>query len=373
MMPLDSEKKQEISEQIAAATKVAIRGGETKTALSQKHMAQADFILDVTEFRGVVEYEPSEYTITALAGTSLSSLQQTLHQQGQYLPFDPMWVEKGATVGGTVASGVSGPGRLRYGGLRDFILGIRFWDGRGQDVRGGGKVVKNSAGFDLPKLFVGSCGRLGLLYEVTLKVFPQAPAIRTITCDVEGHSDLRHCLENLTLRPFELDALEYLPEMADSGAGRLYVRLAGEEQAFDAHQKKIASLLGRSLRICEPSEATSLWDEIREARNLTADELLIKVPTTLGSLAELLPWCVEQELKYRVSVAGQQLWLVWPLEQSLSQLDDCLSKLNLSALVVQGNLGRVDLDSLPALGAVRGKKLWAHIKRTMDPDHKFGD
>ena len=141
MMLLDQAKKQEISEKILAASKVAIRAGGTKNALTRRNGAEADFVLDMAEFQGVVEYEPSEYTITALAGTSLASLQQTLRQQGQYLPFDPMWIEQGATVGGTVASGVSGPGRLRYGGLRDFILGIRFWDGAGQDIRGGGKVV----------------------------------------------------------------------------------------------------------------------------------------------------------------------------------------------------------------------------------------
>ena len=373
MMPLESNKKQEISEKIAAATKVAVRGGGTKTALSHNKLTPADFVLDISEFQGVVEYEPSEYTITALAGTTLSSLQQTLHQQGQYLPFDPMWVEQGATVGGTVASGVSGPGRLRYGGLRDFILGIRFWDGQGQNVHGGGKVVKNSAGFDLPKLFVGSCGRLGILYEVTLKVFPQSPATRTIACDVEGDSDLRQCLEHLTRRSFELDALEFLPESVATGTGQLYVRMAGEEQAFDAHQEKIVSLLKRSVRSCEPREATSLWNGIRETRDLAADELLIKIPTTLGSLTELLPWCAERELKYRVSVAGQQLWLVWPVDRSIAELDGYLSRMNLSALVVHGDLSRADHESLPALGVVRGEKLWAHIKRTMDPDHKFGD
>ena len=81
--------------------------------------------------------------------------------------------------------GLSGPRRWRFGGLRDFILGIRFVDGRGRLVRGGGKVVKNAAGFDLPKLFVGSLGRLGILTEVTFKVFPEPPAFATlrVPCD----------------------------------------------------------------------------------------------------------------------------------------------------------------------------------------------
>ena len=88
-----------------------------------------------------------------------------------------MWVDAGATLGGTVAAGVSGPGRFRFGGVRDFILGVRFVDGQGRLLRMGGKVVKNCAGFDLPKFFVGSLGRFGVLAEVTFKVFP-APASR---------------------------------------------------------------------------------------------------------------------------------------------------------------------------------------------------
>ena len=83
-------------------------------------------------------------------------------------------VEAGATLGGTVAAGLSGPGRFRFGGLRDFILGVRFVDGAGRLLRMGGKVVKNAAGFDLPKFFVGSLGRFGVLAEITFKVFPRA-------------------------------------------------------------------------------------------------------------------------------------------------------------------------------------------------------
>src|SRR4029079_6930035 len=100
-------------------------------------------------------------------------------QRGQYLPFDPKCVEAGATLGGTVASGLSGPGRFRFGGLRDFILGVRFVDGAGRLLRMGGKVVKNAAGFDLPKFFVGSLGRFGVLAEMTFKVFPRPQSART--------------------------------------------------------------------------------------------------------------------------------------------------------------------------------------------------
>src|SRR5436190_11409249 len=112
---------------------------------------------------GMMEYDPAEFTFTALAGTPLAVVQKELAGNGQYLPFDPPLAAQGATLGGTVAAGLSGPGRLRYGGVRDFIVGVQWVDGSGTVIRGGGKVVKNAAGFDFPKLFTGSLGRLGIL------------------------------------------------------------------------------------------------------------------------------------------------------------------------------------------------------------------
>ena len=97
-----------------------------------------------------------------------------------------MWLEAGATLGGTVAAGVSGPGRFRFGGVRDFILGVAFSGWAGRLLRMGGKVVKNCAGFDLPKFFVGSLGRFGVLAEVTFKVFPTPASRLTLKLPTSG-------------------------------------------------------------------------------------------------------------------------------------------------------------------------------------------
>ena len=149
-------------------------GGGTKPALSR--LPEGVVRLDLRGLSGMVEYEPGMNShSTALAGTPLSVIKAELAKHGQYLPFDPPLAAEGATLGGTVAAGLSGPGRLRYGGVRDFIVGVQWVDGSGELIRGGGKVVKNAAGFDFPKLFTGSMGRLGVLVEMTFKVFP-APA-----------------------------------------------------------------------------------------------------------------------------------------------------------------------------------------------------
>ena len=162
----------------ATRAHVLPRGNGTKTALS----AAPDGVtpLDLSGLSGVIEYQPGEFTFTALAGTRVTEIAAVLAEHGQYLPFDPLLAEAGATLGGTVAAGANGPGRYHYGGLRDFILGVRYVDGEGQIVYAGGKVVKNAAGFDIPKLMVGSLGQFGALVEMTFKVFPKPEANATL-------------------------------------------------------------------------------------------------------------------------------------------------------------------------------------------------
>jgi len=151
----------EVQKAVAGSTRVVARGSGTKRGLGA--LEGDATVLDLSRLSGVLEYEPGEFTFTALAGTPVAVVNRLLAEHGEYLPFDPLLAEGGATLGGTVAAGLSGSGRYRFGGVRDFILGVRFVDGTGALVRGGGKVVKNAAGFDLPKLMVGSLGQYGAL------------------------------------------------------------------------------------------------------------------------------------------------------------------------------------------------------------------
>src|SRR6188474_3320713 len=182
-MSLAPQTPAELADAIRATPRVLAVGARTKQRLSA--IDDGVTLLSTRALSGIVEYEPSEFTFTALAGTPVREIAAALAERGQYLPFDPLLVEAGATLGGTVAAGLSGPGRFRFGGLRDFILGVRFVDGLGRLLRMGGKVVKNAAGFDLPKFFVGSLGRFGVLTELTFKVFPRPAASRTLRLTVE--------------------------------------------------------------------------------------------------------------------------------------------------------------------------------------------
>ena len=145
------------------------QGAGTKAPLC--HVEGETRLINLSGIAGIIDYDPSEYVFTARAGSTLKEINTALRQNGQYLPFDPPLVEAGSTLGGTVAAGLSGPGRIRYGGLRDFIIGAKFVNGEGKILKGGGKVVKNAAGFDFPKFLAGSLGRLAIFLEISFKVF----------------------------------------------------------------------------------------------------------------------------------------------------------------------------------------------------------
>lgn len=220
-----------IRDALLSSPKVRPVGGRTKHALSG--LSDGVAALDLSGYRGITEYDPGEFTFTARAGTPLSEIAEALAKNGQYLPFDPPLVQAGATLGGAIASGLNGPGRLRYGGARDFILGAVFLTGDGRLVHGGGKVVKNAAGFDFPKLLVGSCGRLGVILEATFKVFPTPQATLTAAADAGSLESALALAGRLGRLPADLDALEILP------TGRVFIRLAGDAGTLEARLERL--------------------------------------------------------------------------------------------------------------------------------------
>lgn len=231
---------EELRDAVLSAPRVLCVGAETKPRLS----AVEGLRISTRGLRGITEYEPGEFTFTALAGTPVREIIDALSTQGQYLPFDPMLVDAGSTIGGVVASGLGGPGSFRYGGVRDFILGVRFVDGLGRLLRLGGKVVKNAAGFDVPKFLVGSLGRFGAIGEVTFKVFPKPGSILTLTKPFQPGEPAR-----ISRGRFEIDALDAPP-----GGETLLVRLAGPGRAIEALAREIRGEIVDG----------GIWDQIRE-------------------------------------------------------------------------------------------------------------
>lgn len=277
--------EREVVDAVRSAPRVLAVGAGTKPRLTA--VAGECVRISTARLTGIVEYEPSEFTFTARAGTPLREIVAVLGAQGQYLPFDPMLAEAGATLGGTVAAGLSGPGRWRFGGLRDFILGVRFVDGEGRLLRMGGKVVKNAAGFDLPKFFVGSAGRFGLLAEVSFKVFPRPAALRTLRLEAKDDADKARLLTAGAATRWELDALD---AAVDEGA--VYARLGGPPAALDL---LAAEVLGRFPgRVLAEDEAAARWRSVGEFAWAHADGRLAKVALTPLQTPEFCAWVKAQ-------------------------------------------------------------------------------
>ena len=163
------------------------------------------FVVDMRQLIGITSYNPAECVLTALAGTPVAEIDAALAAHQQYLPFDPTHMRAGGTIGGTVASGLSGSGRYRYGGVRDFIIGARVVDGRGRLIASGGQVVKNAAGFLTHHALVGSAGRLGAIGEVTFKVFPRPEARATLRAGCASVDDAFAAHERLRAAAMDLE------------------------------------------------------------------------------------------------------------------------------------------------------------------------
>ena len=157
----------------AAADKqsLRIRGGGSKDWYGQRLEGE---ILDTRGYSGIVDYEPTELVITARCGTPLAEIEAVLAERNQMLAFEPPHFGEEATLGGAIAAGLAGPRRATSGGVRDFVLGAKLLDGKGDVLTFGGQVMKNVAGYDVSRLLAGSLGTLGMLLEVSVKVLPLA-------------------------------------------------------------------------------------------------------------------------------------------------------------------------------------------------------
>ena len=204
--------------------------------------------LDVTPYRGIVEYEPKELVLTARAGTPLAEIEKTLAENGQMLPFEPPHFGPGATLGGCVAAGLSGPRRAYQGAVRDFVLGVRMLDGRGDDLKFGGQVMKNVAGYDVSRLMAGAMGTLGVLLETSLKVLPRP--VKEVTLRFE--MDEAQAIETMNRwagKPLPLSATCYRQNV-------LTVRLSGAASAVNAAMVKLGGEVNE--------HGADFWNNLRE-------------------------------------------------------------------------------------------------------------
>lgn len=338
------------TEQIRAAGghhgALALRGGGSKDFLGRGVIGE---VLDTRGYSGVVSYEPTELVITARAGTPLAELEATVAGAGQMLAFEPPHFGSGSTLGGAVAAGLSGPRRLAAGPLRDYVLGVQMLDGRGQVMSFGGQVMKNVAGYDLPRLMAGSLGTLGLILEVSLKVLPRPVAEGSLRFELDEAAALR-TVNQWGGQPLPITATAW-------EAGVLHVRLSGAAAAVAAARQGLGG------EAVDEIAAEAYWERLREHtapffRNpgpLWRLALPSTAPPILGLGPQLVEW------------GGGQRWLV--SEAPAEEIRRQVAGHGGHATLFRGGdrQGAVFTPLSPAL-----LKLHQRLKQAFDPAGIFG-
>jgi glycolate oxidase FAD binding subunit len=274
----------------AAAEGIAVIpwGGGTAIAVGEPS-GRPSLVLALRRLDRLVEHEPGDLTATAGAGLTLGALQAALRERGQWLSLDPPDAER-ATVGGLVAADASGPRRHLYGTVRDLLIGLTVVTGEGVAVRGGGKVVKNVAGYDVPKLFVGSYGTLGIVVEATFKLRPLPDSERLIAVKLDRLKDGGAAVRALLASDLLPCAVELLDGVAAAGLGieapaALVVGFDGLPEQVDWQAAELASLVGplggRDATVLPPAMWARLPTLAREAFGAPAALMTFSVLPTL--------------------------------------------------------------------------------------------
>lgn len=232
----------------ASGKPLAIRGGGTKAFLGLPMTHGNE--LDMSQYSGVIHYEPTELVLTARAGTTLREIDALLAEQNQMLAFEPPRFGDEATLGGCVAAGLSGPRRMAAGSVRDYVLGVRVLDAHGRVLRFGGEVMKNVAGYDVSRLMAGSLGTLGVILDVSVKVLPR-PAVERTLCFALDETAAIERMASWAAQPLPISATAWT-------AGQLTVRLSGAESAVSS----ACARLGGDDVCAQPAQAW--WASLRE-------------------------------------------------------------------------------------------------------------
>lgn len=293
-----------------AARSFEIVAGGTRRGVGRP--AAGDEVLDVSRLCGIVSHEPEELILTVRPGTPLAEIDALLSAKGQRLGFEPadwpamLGTAGTATIGGAVSCDASGPAALRFGRARDHLLGIRAVNGFGEAFKAGGKVVKNVTGFDIPKLFCGAMGTLGVLTELTFRVFPKdtrAACFAVCGIDVASAYEL---LRRVWSSPIDATALRYAPDGATHGSALIRFEGALEEKtamlrAFAAPRELLA---GDGIAPL-PDDGRDLWRVSLPPANAAPFG-----PHLLGDWAGALLWASGEDVRERAERLGGTATLI---------------------------------------------------------------
>ena len=334
--------QQQVKQAAQDGRSLDLRGGGSKTFLGR---SASGTVLDIGGHCGIVEYDPRELVITARAGTPLAEVETALDEAGQMLAFEPPHFGPAATLGGTIACGLSGPRRPYAGSARDFTLGCRMINGNGELLRFGGQVMKNVAGYDLSRLMVGAYGTLGVLLEVSLKVLPRPAASITLAYECDAAAAIRK-MSGLLAQPCPVDAACFHGELC-------HLRLSGSEQSV----KHARAHLGGE----EIPDGRAFWQALNEH-----ELALFAAPSLYRVMVKPATSPLEIKGKWLLDWGGAQRWLA--SNQPLSEIREQVAKVGGHVTLFRGGDRNGAVFPLPDAALL---SLQQRLKRSLDPHGIF--
>jgi len=354
----------------AAGLAVIPRGGGTKLEWGNRP-ARADVILSTVRLNRVIEHAWADLTVSAEAGCTIAKLQEVLAKHGQRLALDALWPEH-ATVGGVLSTNDSGALRLRFGSLRDLVIGVTLALADGTVASSGGRVVKNVAGYDLPKLVTGALGTLGVITRAFFRLHPLPKETRTVSCvttDVREAQRLVTAIQNSKLAHSALQiccGAEMQP--------RIDVLFEGTEAGLTAQMEQVKVIMGAS---AIPEVGGDVWNarqEIWSSGKGNAQFAVAKFASLPARIAEAIETIAKlSSPKSRWSVVAQATGIGWVrLEGAVSAVESALREFRAelerargSLLIAHRPVGMAELDAWGDAGDSLG--LMRAVKRQFDP------
>lgn len=365
-----------------AAAAVTPWGGGTAMAVGNLP-TRIDVALDVTKLNGVIEHDHANLTATVQAGITISALQTAVAPHGQFLAFDCSMPQR-STVGGVLAVNLNGPRRACYGSVRDLVTGMKVALPGGERIRAGGKVVKNVAGYDMCKLFIGSLGSLGIITEATVRLTPIAQSDITICAagSLARILELAAAIRRSALLPAAMLVLSFQPGAGAElpiGGWQLVVRFEGFDEAVARQERDLAVLAERaglhSQTLVRDLQNT-LWNAICDFP-LAAGALVYRAIVPCASAGEVIRYVETWQTALSEALiigdlAAGVLWISTAPDQSAARRFTALAGL------AAEHRGHAILFAAPA-DLKRGLDVWGRlppafplmreIKRRFDPDH----
>ncbi len=330
------------------------------------HTIEQSHVLDLSAFSGIIAYEPEELILEVGAATPLREIEELLASHNQMLAFEPPHVfrESPGSIGGVVACNLSGPRRLTAGAARDHMLGVSGVDGRGTLFKGGGRVVKNVTGYDMPKLLSGSYGTLAAITSLVVKVLPKPETEVTLLVPAREPAAAVRVMSQAMATPFAVSCAAYAP---DHG---VCLRLEGIASSVAARRDGLRAVIGLPVEILEGQASANPWYAIRELQLLARRKSAVvwRISVTPNEAPQLLAKLQdEMDIDYLMDWAGGLVW-IGTTDVTVNVRDHMISGHAILFKAPAEMKQRIPVFQ-PQARALAA--LSARLKQAFDPEHKL--